>query len=78
MPNVKRLSKDVYTEAEAAATLGITVSHLHQLLDQHIFTEGPRPAAIEFTSADLVLLKFWAKGDSGQGPSPVLQMPRRR
>ena len=52
MPRLSRVMKDrVYDEKEAAAALGITVSRLHEVLDQHIFTAGnPRPQALQFTS----------------------------
>jgi hypothetical protein len=60
MSKLKHLPKDSYTEAEAAAALGVTVPRLHQLLDRHIFTDGvKRPRSIEFTSSDLLLLSYW-------------------
>jgi hypothetical protein len=69
MSNLKRLPKDSYTEAEAAAALGVTVARLHQLLDEHIFTDGARrPRAIEFTSSDLLLLSYW---NSSMDSQPV-------
>ena len=67
--------KESYTEQEAADELGISISALHQLLDEHIFNEGgPRPDRVQFTSADLILLGFWRE----LTPNPkVLRMPRR-
>ena len=60
MSNLKRLPKNWFTENEAAAALGVSLNRLHQLLDQHIFTEGnERPTNIEFTASDLLLLGYW-------------------
>lgn len=80
MKNLNRPLQALYTEEEAAATLGITIARLHELLDKYIFTgENRRPAAIEFNSSDLVLLRFWnhASKTSASGRR-VLQMPKRR
>ena len=79
MPRLKRSFKDhLYTEAEAAAALGITVSRLHELLDKHIFTNGTlRPASIQFTSTDLLLLGYWCS-DQRTPKHEVITMPTRR
>ena len=71
--------KEPYTEAEAAAALGITIARLHQLLDQHIFTQGsPRPQSLEFNSNDLLLLSFWNKGGKPRASTKrFLRMPKR-
>jgi hypothetical protein len=67
-------AKELYSEAEAAAALNISVSELHELLDQYIFTDGTRPERIEFRYSDLVLLGFW----SHSAPvTKILRMPRR-
>ena len=59
MAKLKRSTKELYSEAEAAAALGISISRLHQLLDQYIFTNGNRrPEAIQFTASDLLLLEL--------------------
>ncbi|HUI83972.1 MAG TPA: hypothetical protein VL240_07105 [Candidatus Binatia bacterium] len=78
MPGLKRSTKELYNETEAAAALGITVAELHQVLDQHIFTDGnPRPASIQFTSSDLLLLSCWT-GSSRRAPArQVIPMPKR-
>lgn len=70
-----RLFKDSYSEAEAAAFLGISVSRLHLLLDEHVFNDGtPRPLDMLLQSSDLVLLRFWHRST----PNPkVLRMPKR-
>ena len=61
MANLKRSHKELYNEAEAAAALGVSISRLHELLDQYIFTNGSqRPQAIQFTSGDLLLLSYWS------------------
>jgi len=60
MTLLKVARRDSFSEAEAAQSLGITTFELHQLLDRFIFNEGtPRPANIEFTSSDLLLLAYW-------------------
>ena len=77
MSNLKRLPKSSFSETEAAQYLGITISRLHQLLDQHVFTgDCRRPECIEFTSSDLLLLRYW----NTQEPPPrsgVIEMPKR-
>jgi hypothetical protein len=79
MPRPDRIFKDrCYDEREAAAALGITVARLHELLDQHIFTDGnPRPHAVQFTSNDLLLLGYWCSGPR-IGPHEVITMPKRK
>lgn len=77
MSNLKRLPKDTYTEVEAAALLRISVSRLHQLLDEHIFTQGTRrPPSLEFTSSDLLLLSYWNSPEDSS-PARILRMPRQ-
>ena len=80
MTNPKRPLKDTYIEEEAATALGIPIVRLHQILDQHIFTNGSiRPESIEFTSNDLLLVNFWNKNPSLPPPAPrILRMPKRR
>ncbi len=78
MSNLKASLKESYTETEAAVALGITLARLHQLLDQHIFTEGcPRPKSIEFTASDLLLLSYWAH-DKDSATHNVVRMPKRK
>jgi hypothetical protein len=61
----KAVTKDYYSEAEAARVLGISIARLHQLLDQYIFNVGTRrPPNIEFTSGELLLLSYWNKESS--------------
>jgi hypothetical protein len=70
-----RPTKESYSEAEAADYLGISLVHLHSLLDEHIFNDGSiRPEDLTFCEADLVLLRFWMK--SRENPK-VIRMPRR-
>ena len=78
MPRLNRSTQEhLYTETEAAGSLGITVARLHQLLDQHIFTDGNhRPAALHFTSGDLLLLGYWCPSRKA-GPGEVVTMPKR-
>jgi prophage maintenance system killer protein len=78
MSNVNRSSQESYSESEAAAALGISISRLHDLLDKHVFTAGnKRPQSIDFTASDLLLLGYW--NTLTQPPaSKVIAMPRRR
>ena len=75
MNNSRRAVKDFYTETEAAQELGITVSRLQAILDQHVFNDGhPRPIELKLQCSDLVLLSFWHRST----PNPkVVRMPRR-
>jgi hypothetical protein len=76
--NLKRSANDQYSEAEAADILGISLSRLYDLLDEHVFNEGSRrPASIEFTSSDLLLLNFWHKNSHMPTENNLLQMPRK-
>jgi hypothetical protein len=75
MVNFYQPQIDSFTETEAANMLGISVDHLHRLLDEHIFNDGTlRPPNLSLRSADLVLLKFW---DRGPDDTKILRMPRR-
>lgn len=78
MVKLKRSSYELYNETEAAAALGISVTRLHQLLDEHIFTQNsPRPGSIQFTSSDLLLLSYWAQDSQRSLTHEVITMPKR-
>jgi len=65
MTLTKAVTKDYYSETEAARALGITIARLHQLLDRYVFNVGTsRPPNIEFASSDLLLLSYWNKESS--------------
>lgn len=68
-------NKEFYSEVEAAQALGITLTRLHQLLDENLFNDGlPRPENVTFRYTDLVILGFWHRST----PNPkVVRMPRR-
>ena len=67
MLTLKKPTKQYYSEVEAAHTLGISVEALYELLDKHIFNlEHSRPAVLEFTHAELLLLSVWAKPARGR------------
>ena len=67
--------KEFYSEAEAAAALGISISKLHMLLDENVFNNGTRrPANLTLLASDLLLLGFWNKCRRN---AKVLRMPRR-
>jgi len=78
MPRSNRLTKDrLYSESEAAAELGITLARLHEVLDQHIFTNGnARPNSLHFTSSDLLLLGYWCNSERTVSHE-VITMPKR-
>ncbi len=75
MPNANNPFKQFYSETEAALILGISVTRLRGLLDEHIFNDGTeRPTDLRLRASDLVLLRFWHRS----APNPkVLRMPRR-
>jgi hypothetical protein len=75
MQNVDKPFKQYYTEAEAALILGISLSRLRNLLDEHIFNDGTeRPVGLRLQTSDLVLLRYWVRGT----PNPkLLRMPKR-
>jgi hypothetical protein len=75
MLTLKKPLKPYYSVAEAAHTLCITLDALYEILDDNVFTaDHPRPAHLEFTHAELLLLSVWAKPIPG---SNVLAMPSR-
>ena len=75
MPQTNKPVKETYTEAEAAAALGITLDRLRSLLDHNLFNDAtPRPEQIKLQSSDLVLISFWNKTAPN---SKVVRMPRR-
>ena len=72
----KLVSKDYYSEAEAARMLGISIARLHQLLDHYIFDVGaPRPPDLEFTSGELLLLSYW-NNEAADGAKPPQNVVR--
>jgi hypothetical protein len=67
--------KQYYNEPEAASLLSISLVALHEILDSHVFSkDNPRPAELEFTYSELLLLSVWAKPERGAN---VVQMPRK-
>ena len=73
-----RKQNEGFTEQEAAAALGISLRRLHELLDTYIFNQGsPRPATLEFTSSDLLLLAFWDKQPAAREVGSIIEMPKR-
>ncbi|HWR36418.1 MAG TPA: hypothetical protein VN622_11170 [Clostridia bacterium] len=73
MHNLKPPVKEFYTEQEIADAVGVSLTLLHRILDEHIFNDGtPRPAELRFTSSDLVLIEFWR---DSMPNAKVLRMP---
>lgn len=75
MQNTTKPVKELFTEAEAADAIGVSVPRLHVLLDEHIFNDGNgRPEELTFTASDITLLSFWHRST----PNPkVVRMPKR-
>lgn len=75
MQNTRKPVQELYSEAEVAEMLGVSISRLHVLLDNNIFNNGsPRPPDLTFNSSDITLLSFWHRST----PNPkVVRMPRR-
>ncbi len=71
----KKVNRDLYSESQAAEALGISVSRLHMLLDEHVFNDGSmRPLQLSFSSSELLLLEFWQRTT----PNPkIVRMPKR-
>lgn len=75
MPYPQSTEEPLFTEAEAAQRLGVSLQRLHRVLDVNIFSKGEqRPPECVFRSSDLVLLAFWL--DTPLSPK-ILHMPRR-
>ena len=79
MSNLNRLANELYSETEAAAAVGIGVARLHELLDKYVFTGAhKRPAPIEFTATDLLLLSYWHSCSKPARGNKVISMPKRK
>ncbi len=75
MLNLRKSTKQYYSETEAAHALSISLESLHETLDAHIFSRDyPRPEVLEFTHAELLLISVWAEPERGRN---VLAMPTR-
>ena len=75
MLTLKKPLKPYYSEVEAAHYLCISLEALHEILDEHVFnSEHPRPAALELTHPELLLLSVWAVPDHSNN---LLAMPSR-
>ena len=78
MSNLNRSAKECYNELEAASSLGISVARLYELLDTYVFTgDNQRPDCIEFTSSDLLLLRYWNSDAEPPTPAKIIPMPKR-
>lgn len=68
--------ENLLSEEEAARQLGVSIAHLHRLLDKHVFHGGhKRPVSCTFRSADLMLMRYWVNIEPEQ---KVVEMPRRK
>ncbi len=73
---LKQPVKQVYSEQEAANSLGISVNTLHSILDEHVFNDGvPRPATMELMLADVLLVAYWIGEEVGD--RKVVAMAKR-
>jgi hypothetical protein len=75
MKNFNQPLRKIYTEQEAAHALGISLPHLHSILDENVFNDGgPRPENVMLEPSDLILVEFWMQTN----PNPkVVRMTRR-
>ena len=65
MYNLRQPVKQVYSEQEAATSLGISISSLHSILDRHVFNDGaPRPAPLELMLSEVLLIAYWAEQEN--------------
>jgi len=75
MLTLRKPMKLYYSETEAARSLCISLDALHAILDEHVFTaEHPRPATLDFTHTELLLLSVWAVPEHSDN---LLAMPCR-
>lgn len=76
MHPLKQPVKQVYSEQEAANSLGISVGALHSILDRHVFNDGiARPAIMELMLSDVLLVAYWLE-ERADGAN-VIAMARR-
>jgi hypothetical protein len=62
MYNLRQPVKQVYSEQEAAASLGISVNTLHSVLDRHVFNNGVnRPTPLELMLSEMLLIAYWVE-----------------
>jgi hypothetical protein len=62
MYNLRQPAKQVYSEQEAATSLGISVNTLHSILDRHVFNDGvTRPSPMELVLSEVLLLAYWVE-----------------
>lgn len=75
MQNSTHKEKEFYSEIEAAKLLGISLTRLYMLLDEHVFNDGTRrPAKLSLVASDLLLIAFWHRTTPSR---KVVCMPRR-
>ncbi len=73
---LKQPVKQLYSEQEAANSLGISLSTLHTILDKHVFNDGvPRPTTMELMLADVLLVAYWM--DEETAGEKVVSIGRR-
>jgi hypothetical protein len=65
MYNLRQPVKQVYSEQEAANSLGISLNSLHSILDRHVFNDGvPRPAPLELMLSEVLLIAYWVEEEN--------------
>ena len=65
MYNLRQPVKQVYSEQEAANSLGISVSTLHSILDRHVFNDGAsRPSPLELMLSEVLLIAYWVEQEN--------------
>jgi hypothetical protein len=65
MYNLRQPVKQVYSEQEAANSLGISVHTLHSILDRHVFNDGnSRPSPLELMLSEVLLIAYWVEQEN--------------
>jgi hypothetical protein len=65
MYNLRQPVKQVYSEQEAANSLGISIHTLHSILDRHVFNDGAtRPSPMELMLSEVLLIAFWVEQEN--------------
>ncbi len=65
MYNLRQPVKQVYSEQEAANSLGISINTLHSILDRHVFNVGnSRPSPLELMLSEVLLIAFWVEQEN--------------
>jgi hypothetical protein len=61
---IRKISKPLYSEQEAASELGVSIEQLRSMVKLHIVKDGEMPEGgiVFFHASDLLLLKLLSSG----------------